>query len=522
MDEHENPYDAVPYPVLSHSETHPDRIATVALLVGLEPAPVDHCRVLEIGAASGGNLVPMAAGLPGSEFVGLDYSAVQVAAARSIAAEAGLGNIRFECADVRDFDPRDERFDYVIAHGVYSWLPPDARDALLALCGRVLSEHGVAYISYNTLPGWSSMLALREVMLLGARQATSPRKRLAQATETVRLLKEHAREGSQLAAVLEGALALEGARSSMGGTDSSALTLHDHLEEHNHPVYLYQFAEHAARHGLDYLGDAVFASLFPRTLSREAIAAIADRTETQVEFEQYIDWLEDRAFRRTLLCRDASSIRSSLRADPPTMNRLRARSMARPEGSIHLADDSAATFVSARGGKLTTNHPLSKAALVELDDAYPASVPVAELPARAVARLAAQGIEAAATDDDVAMIGANLLQGFSYDAGLVELRTWEPSIVTAVSGRPLASAYVRTLVERTATVANAYHERVNLQMPQAALLTLLDGTRDRKALVEAMSELVAPASSEGADLPSLDALIEETLEFFAGAALLVG
>jgi tRNA G46 methylase TrmB len=65
-------YDEVLYPSYTHNQTHPDRLATIATLFGLTPAPVERCRVLELGCGNGSNLVPMAYGLPGSEFVGID------------------------------------------------------------------------------------------------------------------------------------------------------------------------------------------------------------------------------------------------------------------------------------------------------------------------------------------------------------------------------------------------------------------------------------------------------------------
>ena len=71
-------YDDLPYPSLSYAQTHPDRLASMATLLGLEPAPVERCRVLDVGCAVGGNIIPMAYALPNSEFVGIDYSGRQI------------------------------------------------------------------------------------------------------------------------------------------------------------------------------------------------------------------------------------------------------------------------------------------------------------------------------------------------------------------------------------------------------------------------------------------------------------
>ena len=164
MNDIANRYDQVPYQSLSVPYTHPDRLATVATLLGLQPAPVERCRVLELGCASGGNIVPMAAQLTSSTFLGVDLSQRQVAAGRKILADLGLTNVELLHTDLRDLGSEVGTFDYIITHGVYSWVEPAIRDALLSLVKASLAEQGVAYISYNTLPGWHLRSIVRDAM----------------------------------------------------------------------------------------------------------------------------------------------------------------------------------------------------------------------------------------------------------------------------------------------------------------------------------------------------------------------
>jgi SAM-dependent methyltransferase len=143
-------YDDVPYTSYPYVRTSPDRLCTLARFFGV-PAPApSRARVLELGCASGGNLLPMADALPEAQFVGIDLSARQIEDGRALAQEAGLENIELRHASILDVDASWGSFDYVICHGVYSWVPPDVQRHILAIGRDCLSEGGVAYISYNT------------------------------------------------------------------------------------------------------------------------------------------------------------------------------------------------------------------------------------------------------------------------------------------------------------------------------------------------------------------------------------
>ena len=168
-------YDRVPYPGDPFPQTHPDRLATVATLFGLRPAAPDGCRVLELGCGDGGNLVPMAYGLPGGSFRGIDLSVRAIERAQALAGALKLENVRFERADV---SAANGEFDYVIAHGVYSWVEPPARDALLAACRRCLAPNGVAYVSYDVLPGGHLREITRQMLRWHLRDVDEPEQRI--------------------------------------------------------------------------------------------------------------------------------------------------------------------------------------------------------------------------------------------------------------------------------------------------------------------------------------------------------
>ncbi|MFU8839051.1 MAG: class I SAM-dependent methyltransferase, partial [Thiohalomonadaceae bacterium] len=125
-------YDDIPYQSHAIPETHPQALAALARLSGIESANPQQCRVLELACASGGNLIPMAWQLPGSQFVGIDLSAMQIHEGQQRIAQTGLTNIQLQTGDILDYQP-EGFFDYIIAHGVYSWVPEAVRKAILQL-----------------------------------------------------------------------------------------------------------------------------------------------------------------------------------------------------------------------------------------------------------------------------------------------------------------------------------------------------------------------------------------------------
>ena len=162
-------YDEVPYKSFPFPQTHPSRLATIAMLFGMEPKPINDCSVLELACSSGGNLIPMAQQLPGSRFVGVDASRVAVMEGQRTVERLGLTNIELQHRDISTIGPELGTFDYILAHGVFSWVPTAVQEKIIAICARNLASIGVAYISYNTYPGWHLRGMIRDVMFYRGR-----------------------------------------------------------------------------------------------------------------------------------------------------------------------------------------------------------------------------------------------------------------------------------------------------------------------------------------------------------------
>ena len=181
-------YDVVPYASSAFPQSHPDRLAAVARLFGVPSASPERCRVLELGAASGGNLIPMAYGLPDSEFIGVDLSSRQVAEGQSTIEALGLTNIQLRHRDISELGGELGRFDYIICHGVYSWVPDAVRDRILAVCRDHLGPDGVAFVSYNTYPGWHMRGMIRDMMRYHAGRFSEPKPQIEQARSLLNFL----------------------------------------------------------------------------------------------------------------------------------------------------------------------------------------------------------------------------------------------------------------------------------------------------------------------------------------------
>jgi len=541
-----NPYDQVPYPGLSYTPTHPDRLATIAILMGMNPAPVEHCRVLELGCAVGGNLVPMAYGLPGSEFLGVDYSLRQVAEGQAAVAVLGLKNVTFKHLNILNMNRDVGQFDYIIAHGVYSWVPEVVRDKILVICKENLAPNGVAYVSYNTYPGWNMIKIVRDMMLYHTRKIVDPLARASQARAVLDFFaKATASENNAYSSFLQMYADVIAKRlDNVLGRDH-VLVLHDEMEEVNDPVYFYEFAERAQQHGLQYLGEADFSSMRGRTTAgsdvpRQVTEGLCQMAGDLIELEQYVDFLNNRTFRRTLLCHQEIELPPQLTPDP--VMALFVASRAKPvAANPDIYSVSIEKFQTADGPAISTDHPTSKVALTCLAEKWPQALPFDVLLAQARARLEAhapadsgQGAAQAVNDIDVdaQVLAANLLTAYGYSNSLVELRSYVPPFVPEVSERPVASAVARFRAQSNNQVTNLRHERVEVDGFERYLLRHLDGSRDRAALLDLlMAGPVAeglltvqqdgkPAEGNGEIKALLAEELEERLGWLARAALL--
>jgi methyltransferase-like protein/ubiquinone/menaquinone biosynthesis C-methylase UbiE len=456
----------------------------VANLFGLQPPPVGQCRVLELGCASGGNLIPMAYGLPGGHFVGVDLSHRQLAEGQRVVEALGLTNIELQHRSILDIGLDFGRFDYVVCHGVYSWVPAEVQDKILAICVRNLAPNGVAYVSYNTYPGWHLRGMIRDMMCYHAQRFAEPPVRTQQARALLDFLAQ-AVPGDQSAY----SLLLRGELEFVRGKTDSYL-FHEFLEEVNAPLYFYQFAERAAAHGLQYLGEAQLCAMVVSNFAPEVGNTLRLLSPDLIHLEQYMDFVRNRTFRQTLLCHRDVRLKHVLY--PEDLAPLHVASPARPVATEPDLPSTAVEQFRGPDGTLSTPHPIVKAAMCYLAEIWPRAVPFATLGAVARSRLGGgPGPDAVAAARETQVLGTSLLECYTSPYQLVELHVAPPPLVAEVGERPVASALARFQAAAGATVTNLRHEIVGLSELSRHVLRYLDGSRDRAALLDALAELAA-------------------------------
>jgi hypothetical protein len=420
----------VKYPAAPIAAAFPERLAVAARLRGLEPCLPERARVLELGCAGGGNLLPLAASWPGCTCVGLDIDRTAIDGAAELARDLGLGNARFHAVDLREARSLlgDQRFDYVVAHGVYSWVSEAARSALLELCGAVLAEQGVVYLSYGSYPGFHVQQVLRDMLRFHVSAPAGSLLAVQQARELIAALLAQPLPGLATPELLRRELV------ALADAGDVRLTYDDLAETQG--FWLEDVVERAARHGLAFLGDASAAA--------------------------YADLLGVRRFNRTLLCR---SERRPAGQDPARLLGLR---VACPPFAPLPPVTAAAWQLPGDGGVVVSVRDARlRAALDRIRRAWPETLAVDEL------------------GSDPGLLGALLELS---EAGVVRLALGEPACVSGVSERPAASPYARACARLGRPIASQYHEQVPLPPRHRELLQLLDGQRDQAALAALFGE----------------------------------
>jgi methyltransferase-like protein/2-polyprenyl-3-methyl-5-hydroxy-6-metoxy-1,4-benzoquinol methylase len=508
-------YDNVFYPGRVYEHTHPNRLATLATLYGMSPAPIERCRVLELGCGVGGNLLSMAFQYPNSEFVGVDLSGLTIARGQSNVAALGLTNIKLLHCDILDVDAGFGQFDYIISHGVYSWVPSAVREHMMTVFKKNLSQQGVCYVSYNAHPFSHTRDLARDMMLFHTRHLSDMTQKVSQARAILKFLSEGSKPDT-----VHGAIMRDQYNRVMKIVDE--VLFHDDLNEIAEAFLLHQVVEHAGTHGLQYLSDAEF--------SRRNLAGYAEEVRTVLqrfpddEFmarDQYQDFVDGHGFRRTLLCHEGLTLRRKVDMDFVRHFYLLGTTVP-VDSDFCLTDASEMHFRTQEGSTLSVSHPILKSAYLYLGSAWPRALTLDELLEEARLQLDPAADKLVGKEDMQILVEAMYVLACS---GEVSFQVSRPNLTTMISDRPLASLLARKQSESDTLVTNLLHQCVRLEdEPSCRILQLLDGTRTLEQLVgEICRRGLAVVSNEPDSRHEPDqVLVTDTLKKFLRMASKLG
>ena len=352
-------YDELRYNNLPNVDTHPTRLWVLAKLAGLEPAPADTCRVLELGTSEAANIIGMAAVMPGAEFVGVDLAREPLARGQRVIDELGLQNVRLQGKNLLEIDERLGKFDYILTHGIYGWTPPEVGEKILDIAERCLTPQGVAFVSYNTHPAGHIRHLVRDMMLYHAGRFENSAERVAQAREFLKILALGRPQPEAFDAA-----ATDYAQTLLDHSDSALF--HDDLAPVYEPVYFHEFVSRAEAHQLQYVGEASGYDS-PRNLKAEAVNAVRTMAAGDHIAElQYLDFLRMRGFRKSLLCHKHRVI----------TNEWDASRIVGCYATTGASEDKDGAFVGTDSVRMTTTHPVPIEYMRRLIESRPISIKV--------------------------------------------------------------------------------------------------------------------------------------------------
>lgn len=463
--------DEVLYGDLAYFHTHPSHLAVVVVLCGLPAPPVENCRVLELGCGTGYNLLAMSQALPHGRFVGFDASARQIEHGQAIARTIGNDRVELHVGLLQSFDPELGLFDYIIAHGVFSWVPAEVRTALLNAVRRHLAPQGIAYISYNTYPGWHSRKLARDVMQFLAPPDATPTERVRIAKEAaVQLLEALPEKDNLYAQVLRHEL-----------TDVNSqpdyYILHEHLAVVNHPMLFTEFAQLATSHGLQFVAESRYGTnTFAQShADREVLNAVGDDL---IRREQYHDFLWQRYFRQSLLYHAETTVTHL--PDPAAVRQFWVHT--RVELIEPTADITTTEFDPVCREEdseiLHVSDPLYRLMLRRLHNAMPQLLQGEAFHPDVVETF---GLDMG-NGHVLPVLSTALLRG--YVEGLWHFYTHHPHFATDPGESPLACPLVREQAATSLEVTNRLHRTAKLITYERAVLRYLDGNTTRDEIAD--------------------------------------
>ncbi len=470
-------YDELQYESYSYSLTNPAHLATVGTLFGLKPQDHKKSRVLELGCASGGNIIPLACNFPKSEFIGIDLSQKQIDHGQQLIDDLGIKNISLHCQSIADFEDEGQ-FDYIVCHGVYTWVPEDIRQKILSIIKQTLAPQGIACISYNALPAWNMATVVRDMMKFHVRHFKTPEERVKQSRVLINFLSGGLeKEKTPYAKFLKDELSI------ISKSDDYYI-YHEYLEEENQPFYFHEFVKDCKSHQLNYLSDSHVPSMFPGNLKKNFSEKLSEIKDI-VRMGQYMDFIRNQRFRTTLICHESQTINRNLDLSDVHQFYLSFCGQFQeglPEDKIQ--SNETVTF-QAKGIVLTIQNPLTKACMKILHDGFGKPLAYDDLVSQSMKMVQFDDKEKAQAILDQEL---NLIR--LYLGGMIQLHMDSGIYASHIDAKPMTAKHIQTISKLKAKVPNLRHETHHLQDMERIVLQFLDGDKKIKDLNQLIEEKI--------------------------------
>lgn len=496
-------YDKQVYTSNAFHFSSPGHLRAAAHLWGLDSVPLENARVLELGCAGGGNLLPFAIAYPNAHVVGVDLSSVQVEQGKEVVQALGLKNLHLHAMSLTDITKEFGQFDYIIAHGVFSWIPPEVREAMLRVVRDNLSPDGIGYISYNTYPGWKAGDIVRDAMLLHSHNATTDDDKLASAKAVLNLLSEGISSSNALAPSLRAAV-------TQLRKHSDYYIAHEYLEIFNNPCYLLEFVNLADQHGLTHVGDAdphleMSVTYSQNVQLHHSLIALG---QPRAMRQQYLDFAVGRNFRKSLLVHNERGNQIMGSPDMGRLSDLRWASYFTPFEPDTKLPKGQKAFRNHRNNPLYSNDAVVLATINALTDAWPRSLSFDELHnAISTSLPSAQDDTARRTALQNALQTLFRLNTLRYtlEASPYDQDTDTPSHNPALLGTAHLLYERRKDPSFGVGLHNLWHETINIQLKdaEAFLMPYINGEHTRKQLATLLRDALTQGTVPATDGKSL-------------------
>ncbi|KAJ6645024.1 hypothetical protein Bhyg_00225 [Pseudolycoriella hygida] len=507
-----SPYEEVAYESYPYPFTTPYHLYTLAVLFGMKPTNVETARILELGCSSGGNLIPHAINYPKAHFVGIDLSKVQIDAANIHKKNLELENLEFLHCPITDINEELGKFDYIICHGIFSIASSHIQEKILEISSKNLAENGIAYISYNTLPGWNMVRTIREMMLYHGEMFSSVQDKIAQARSLLEFVNASLKDvNSPYSEILKN-------EASFLALQPDHYLRYEYLAENNTRYYFHEFMTKAKKNSLQYLSDCHISTMYLGNMPPKVAERLKEINDI-VRTEQYLDFITNRRFRATLLCHDNIKLNRMINNEDITkfnliFNIIPEKSLA--EINLHSTEEEKFFYNGNKDSGINTSSPYMKALFYTFSENINNPISFEKLTISASKKLDGKKlpeIKAELIKNAMRLV----LQGFITI-------TFEGNRNQINFEQPTASRFILYQVLNTPNmwVTNLRHELIMIDSFEKFSLQYMDGKHTKKQIVEAMvqhiknGELIANRQEQKVEnveeiITELEGLLETTL-----------